>query len=153
MHPANTIEITGGLQKQRQLAYNLIEYCIDEMLPRHRSLWIECNLSAIPKKERCVGYCQHDSGNDFTLEIDKNQNLYDFLLTIAHEMVHVKQYVRKELKEDFPQTIWFNKVYSDGRCYPWELEAWKLQKPLTHGFIKKRLEKRIKDIISIDKRL
>ena len=67
-------------------------------------------------------------------------------------MVHVKQYARKELKEDFPRTLWFNKIYSDGRCYPWELEAWKMQKTLAHKYIKQQKLGTIKVLKSLDKR-
>ena len=153
MHPANVIDISGGLAQQRKLAYELTEYCIDEMLPRHRTLWIDIQLKNIPSKDNVVGYCQDDGDNAFTIEVEKTQKLYDFLLTVAHEMVHVKQTVRKQLTEKNLTHFWYGQRHTDRRNEPWELEAWKLQKPLTHGFIKKRLEKRIKDVISIDTRL
>ena len=35
----------------------------------------------------------------FELEIDKKQNLRKLLMTVAHEMVPVKQYAKKELTE------------------------------------------------------
>ena len=88
-----------------------------------------------------------------TIEVEKTQKLYDFLLTVAHEMVHVKQTVRKQLTEKNLTHFWYGQRHTDRRNEPWEIEAWKLQKPLTHGFIKKRLERRIKDVISIDTRL
>ena len=107
MHPANVIDISGGLAQQRKLAYELTEYCIDEMLPRHRTLWIDIQLKHIPSKDNVVGYCQDDGDNAFTIEVEKTQKLYDFLLTVAHEMVHVKQTVRKQLTEKNLTHFWY----------------------------------------------
>ena len=99
-----------------------------------------------------MGQCLHIHGNEFQIDIDNKQKIYDLIVTTCHEMVHVKQYARKELKEDFPRTLWFNKEYSDGRCYPWELEAWKMQKTLAHKYIKQQKLGTIKVLKSLDKR-
>ena len=136
MHPNNVVNVSGGTKTQRELAYKLVEHCIDELLPRHRTLWIEVDLKKIPEKDKVVGYCQDDGENMFTIEIDKTQNAYDFMLTVAHEMVHVKQTVRRQLTERNLKHFWYGKEHSDRRNEPWEIEAWKLQKPLTHSYIK-----------------
>lgn len=153
MHPANVVNVSGGTKTQRELAYKLVEHCIDEMLPRHRTLWIEVDLKKIPEVDKVVGYCQDDGDNQFTIEIDKTQNAYDFMLTIAHEMVHVKQSVRRQLTERNLKHFWYGKEHSDRRNEPWEIEAWKLQKPLTHSYIKqgKRTIKYIKSLTMVTK--
>jgi hypothetical protein len=123
------------------------------MLPRHRTLWIEVDLKKIPEVDKVVGYCQDDGDNQFTIEIDKTQNAYDFMLTIAHEMVHVKQSVRRQLTERNLKHFWYGKEHSDRRNEPWEIEAWKLQKPLTHSYIKqgKRTIRYIKSLTMVTK--
>ena len=153
MHPNNVVNVSGGTKTQRELAYKLVEHCIDELLPRHRTLWIEVDLKKIPEKDKVVGYCQDDGENMFTIEIDKTQNAYDFMLTVAHEMVHVKQTVRKQLTEKNLTHFWYGKQHSDRRNEPWELEAWKMQKPLTHSYIKqtKRTIKHIKSLTMVTK--
>ena len=153
MHPANVVNVSGGTKTQRELAYKLVEHCIDEMLPRHRTLWIEVDLKKIPEVDKVVGYCQDDGDNQFTIEIDKTQNAYDFMLTIAHEMVHVKQSVRRQLTERNLKHFWYGKEHSDRRNEPWEIEAWKLQKPLTHSYIKqgKRTIRYIKSLTMVTK--
>ena len=80
MHPHNSVNVTGGTQIQRQLAYDLVEHCVDQMLPRHRTLWIEVELKKIPDKDKVVGYCQDDGDNMFTIEIDKTQIESDIFL-------------------------------------------------------------------------
>tara|TARA_Y100000768_G_C23963889_1_gene676831 strand:- start:152 stop:625 length:474 start_codon:yes stop_codon:yes gene_type:complete len=153
MHPANVVNVSGGTKTQRELAYKLVEHCIDEMLPRHRTLWIEVDLKKIPEGDKVVGYCQDDGDNQFTIEIDKTQNAYDFMLTVAHEMVHVKQSVRRQLTERNLRHFWYGKEHSDRRNEPWEIEAWKLQKPLTHSYIKqgKRTIRYIKSLTMVTK--
>ena len=67
---------------------------------------------------------------EFTIRINSSQSLQEMLSTIAHEMVHVKQYARGELK-DFSRTTnvckwkgttmeWEKIHYYD---QPWEIEA------------------------------
>ena len=152
MHPGNTFQITGGFKGQRERVLDVITFCVDELLPKYRTLDIYIELGDFEAKENVMGQCLHVTGNEFQIDIDSKQNLYNLILTTCHEMVHVKQYSRKELKEDFPKTLWFNKEYSDGRCYPWELEAWKMQKILAHKYIKQQKLGTIKVLKSLDKR-
>ena len=152
MHPGNLIHVTGGFEAQRQRVFDVMTFCVDELLPKHRTLDIYTQLGNYEATENVMGQCLHVHGNEFQIDIDSKQKLYDLIVTTCHEMVHVKQYARKELKEDFPRTLWFNKEYSDGRCYPWELEAWKMQKTLAHKYIKQQKLGTIKVLKSLDKR-
>tara|TARA_X000001036_G_C20323388_1_gene661426 strand:- start:19 stop:480 length:462 start_codon:yes stop_codon:yes gene_type:complete len=152
MHPCNLIEIAGGLQKQRDRVLDVMAFCIDEMMPRHRSLDIMVHLGNYEKTQAVLGQCLHVGGNEFQIDIDSKQDLYNLILTTCHEMVHVNQYARKQLKEAYPKTLWFGKSYTDQRCLPWELEAWKQQKPLCHKYIKEHTNYTIKDIKVLDKR-
>ena len=152
MHPGNTFQITGGFKGQRERVLDVMTFCVDELLPKYRTLDIYIELGDFEAKENVMGQCLHVTGNEFQIDIDSKQNLYNLILTTCHEMVHVKQYSRKELKEDFPRTLWFNKEYSDGRCYPWELEAWKMQKILAHKYIKQQKLGTITVLKSLDKR-
>lgn len=58
----------------------------------------------------------------------------DWLLTLAHEMVHVKQFVRREL--DFNLTVWKGKriLTEDYMKMPHEREAFRLQRKLVTGY-------------------
>ena len=74
------------------------------------------------------------------LELDNNiysigVALYsDWLLTLAHEMVHVKQFVKKELNPQL--TVWKGKriLTEDYYKMPHEREAFKLQRKLVTGY-------------------
>ena len=61
----------------------------------------------------------------FTIEVDRNQTEDEKIRTIAHELIHVKQYVKKELNEEMNR--WKGqKVNPEKIPYleqPWEIEA------------------------------
>jgi hypothetical protein len=76
-----------------------------------------------------------ENNRQFFIEIDKKQNLKDIVTTLCHEMVHVKQYARKEM--DNGQTNgrarWKSKsIPMDTNYYdlPWEKEAYRMQDKL-----------------------
>jgi hypothetical protein len=73
-----------------------------------------------------MGYClELDSNREFELEIDRTQSLRKLLETVAHEMVHVKQFARRELHP--ANDTWFGKTYNPKKVsywdLPWEIEA------------------------------
>lgn len=64
----------------------------------------------------------------FVIEVDNRDPQEEILKTLAHEMVHVRQYARSELNEEM--TLWRGrKVNADEIPYreqPWEKEAFEL---------------------------
>lgn len=74
----------------------------------------------------------------FTIEINGKQDDNEKLRTLAHEMVHIKQYCKRELNEQM--SIWKGqKVDADNIDYddqPWEIEAHKLGDQIYEEFIK-----------------
>ena len=129
MHPGNFINVTGGFQKQRDRVQSTMVFCVDELLPRTRTLDIQVHIGNYEATENVMGQCLHVYGNEFNVDIDSKQNLYNLILTTCHEMVHVKQYSRKELVEKNLESLWFGKVYTDGRCYPWAVSYTHLTLP------------------------
>ena len=61
----------------------------------------------------------------FVIELHKNDSVEEKLKTLAHELVHVRQYARNELNDEM-NTWKGRKVDSDSMDYddqPWEVEA------------------------------
>lgn len=88
-----------------------------ESLRHDRSIWAECDSKDRGPKQR-----------NFTIRIDANSARNTTLITLAHEMVHVKQFARKELVELKYNTLfrWYGELYGDEVHYyeqPWEIEA------------------------------
>ena len=117
----NNILVTGGTESQRNKVQSMIEFCIEKMMPRMQTLDIEVNLKKI---NDAMGYCLCMDNRTFELEIGTNQRLRRIMETVAHEMVHVKQYARNELKPDYQ---WQGKTVNPERVeywdLPWEIEA------------------------------
>jgi len=118
----NNVEVTGGKPYQKAYVENMVHYCIDMLMPRMRSLDIKVVLKTL--KDDAYGYCLSETTREFELEIDKNLTLRKLLTTVAHEMVHVRQYARRQLTGDY---TWHGKTYHPKKVdywdEPWEIEA------------------------------
>lgn len=72
-----------------------------------------------------------DSGcGDYFVFLNPKFTVSDLCQTLAHEMVHIKQYVKGQLKLKAKGVIWCGKMYrwEDSPSYvnrPWEIEAMK----------------------------
>ena len=89
------ITVTGGKEYQRKHVESIVNFCITTLMPRMRTLDITVKLCS-PKG--AMGYClELDSKREFEIEVDRTLSLRKLLETVAHEMVHVKQYARREL--------------------------------------------------------
>ena len=98
----------------------------------------------LKKKEQAYGYCHivDDSlskPREFCIELDTSMKFgFDQILTwLAHEMVHLKQFVRKELWDyETGRVQWKSRTY--GRVHysdqPWEKEAYRLETKLYEMF-------------------
>ena len=98
----------------------------------------------LKKKEKAYGYCHITDDNlnkprQFMIELDTSMiHPFDQILTwLAHEMVHLKQFVRGELFDyETGRVQW--KTKSFGRIHyddsPWEKEAYRLETTLYEEF-------------------
>jgi len=117
------VNIIGGSQSQKKHAKSMVEFCVKMLMPRVRTLDITVKLC---KPQGAMGYClETDNNRTFEIEIDRTQPLRRLLETLAHEMVHVKQYARRELH---PSTdLWCGKTVNPKKVsywdLPWEIEA------------------------------
>jgi hypothetical protein len=118
----NSINTIGGKDYQRKYVQSIADFSIATLMPRMRSLDITIKLTSL---NGVMGFCQELGTNrEFELEIDRKLPLRKLLETVAHEMVHVKQYARRELG---PGPRWCGKTYSPEKVsywdLPWEIEA------------------------------
>lgn len=125
----NIVYATGGRKKEREIAEKTVNWCIKKLMPRMKTL----NISVEFEKIEAYGYCMQEDRRDYTISIRKNLPLFELVGTICHEMVHVKQYARKELRDENGKTMWKTKNHSNTNYEdaPWEKEAYKLERGLT----------------------
>ena len=116
----NYVNVSGGQPYQRKRVESIIHYCIAKLMPRMQTLDIDVKLANL--KGEAYGYCLSLDKRTFELEIEKKLNLKTLLTTVAHEMVHVKQYARSELTEG----TWQGKLINPNQSYwdrGYEIEA------------------------------
>lgn len=127
------VSISGT--KSKTLKKTLIEASnifVDKLLSRRLSRNISLNITivkSLPNED--LGYCDIISFNsqnkprDFDIIITtKDQTKQEVISTLAHEMVHVKQFALKELNET--HTVWRGTKLNSNVDYwdsPWEVEA------------------------------
>ena len=132
--------INGGTKKQRDLVHEIAWWFCDKYFNRFKSWNIEIDLEKIEGKVQ--GWCMHIDGNACHVTIDKRLKGDDFITCVLHELVHVKQHLKKELKERKPdsQEMWKGKKiiqeYYNYYDLPWEKEAYELQEVLLNEYKK-----------------
>lgn len=102
-----------------------------------------------------MGYCNYTdydypTHREFVIEINKNLSYHHQVETLAHEMVHLKQFARNEWKMHNREGVysWMGKrmyipedKYSERyRKLPWEKEAY-LSEPWLTSFYRKHCDK------------
>jgi hypothetical protein len=128
------INIKGGSKTQKKHTRTMVEFCCKMLMPRMKTLEINVHLKDF-KEDSSYGYAISSDGADpirpreFDLEIATNDvRLRRLLETVAHEMVHVKQFARGELYESARTNKhrWKGKWQRSQKEYwdlPWEIEA------------------------------
>jgi uncharacterized alpha/beta hydrolase family protein len=128
----NELYVFGGKKKEREVAEAVVAWSLKKLMPRMRTLSVTVQFNKLD----AYGYCMMgDNNREFVLDINKGLNLPDLISTIVHEMIHVKQYARKELRYDRNgNQMWKKSRVSANTAYmdePWEKEAYRLEKKLS----------------------
>ena len=144
------IETTGGLKKERELAEDVMWFCLETLMPRMRKLLIELEFTKT-MNEGAYGYAyMGDDKKDLVIQIDhklgRTEGLDKLIETICHEMVHIWQFATGRLKDNFQgeyKQLWkckdgkyrnYTKTSYDRQ--PWETEAYALEGKLTEFYKK-----------------
>jgi hypothetical protein len=110
----------------------------DQLIPNHKyKIQLDINAGKI----EADGYCSHLNVYDFEIEINQDLTFEHMMITLAHEMVHLKQFTTKQLKSKFigknAIDIWNGTRYKNLQYdkQPWEKEASQLEEELYHRFL------------------
>jgi hypothetical protein len=132
----NHVEIKGSTKERREIAQKTIDWFLRKNLPRFKTLDITVNILDCYKTSKAYGYCvaMDDKHRKFSIEIDKRLRLFDFVTSLCHELVHLKQYAKFEIEDVSLNKIkWKKTIFKDTIKYddmPWEKEAYKLETKL-----------------------
>lgn len=127
---------------------SLMEYCVAQHGVSGEFMSIDFRVEEDFGYDAEAGIADHadeEWPEDFEITVDPEllkdeEKLFN---TIAHEMVHVLQYMDARLVVKGKTFIWNGKVYPTSEkithaeyyAFPWEIEAYGLEKALYHGFI------------------
>ena len=100
-----------------------------------------CLAPKLRQKDGNNGICSRTGQKEISIAIDSALALPQMLMTLAHEMVHAKQYVRGQYRGEISRNgkmkrIWLGKPYSVAYLKrPWELEAFRREGELASALI------------------
>ena len=101
-----------GYGYSKRLCEDVVSWFVSKYLPRHK-LEIEV-LHRGMKRESAYGYCdvagRHHNPRDFLIELDTHMDKETYTKTLLHELYHVLQFCKGELK------LKSSKRYYKGEC-------------------------------------
>ena len=110
---------TEGYGYSKRLCEDVVSWFVSKHLPRHK-LEIEV-LHRGMKRENAYGYCdvagETYKPRCFLIELDTHLDKETYIKTLIHEMIHVLQFCKGELK------LKASKRYYKGECME-DLEYW-----------------------------
>jgi len=95
----------------------------------------------LQKNQGDEAYCVNEGGGKYTITIDSTFSKRKILIALAHEMVHIKQYVKRELSYNERKKVsrYKGQVYKEETMnywdMPWEIEAFGRELGLYRQFV------------------
>ena len=128
--------ITGSNKAYRKLVERAAWWYAEKLMGKRLMSGLEININlskTLLNKDGNEGTAIWEDESirpkEFTIELDLTFSIRDVLITLAHEMVHVKQWAKGEMYEYItPGMVRFHKTKFDLEDinywdYPWEIEA------------------------------
>jgi hypothetical protein len=100
-----------------------------------------CMAPKLRQRDRNNGICSKTGDKEISIAVDSALALPQLLMTLAHEMVHAKQYVRGQYRGELSRNgkmkrIWLGKQYTVAYLNrPWEKEAFRREGELACALI------------------
>ena len=121
------IFVEGGSKRQREIVEEAAYWAWKYLMPRIRNCEVNITLQKIKGAD---GFCYESDDRVFEIELNKKLMGDNLLTTIFHEMVHVKQGVRKEWS--FDEVSY--KTHDEYVNLPWEVEAYHMQEVMLEAW-------------------
>lgn len=129
-------EVSGGTERERILTEEAFHFAVQTLMPRKKNLDVEIYLRDMDEDDAEGYHCFIDKG-EHNIELQKGLSEDDLITLIFHEMVHVKQHEKNELKDYGIRKMWKGEehigVFStvdEYKSLPWEEEAYRLQEEM-----------------------
>ena len=135
------LSIDGGTRKEQRMVHDAFNFALKYLMPRKRNLTIDINITDIPDDADAYHCCIEKGQHE--IEVQTGLIEEDFITAIFHEMVHVRQHERGDLKDHGIRKAWKGEeyfgIYDTTETYmnlPWEEEAYRLQEEMYNKWIK-----------------
>ncbi|MAK56899.1 MAG: hypothetical protein CML17_13840 [Pusillimonas sp.] len=152
------LDIKGSTIRKRELVAEAAYFFKDRLMPRMKTLQIDINLNPHYEKNTtssgdCIWEDTNRCSREFTINLDSSND--DWMVqTLAHEMVHVKQWARGEMQDIYSdddgspkQTRWKSKFINiknvPYELWPWEKEALRIEKRLYNEWLEYLKQKKV----------
>jgi len=96
------IYVQGGTKAQRMYAYSMAEFVCNKF---NIDPDVEISFRRLTN-DRSIGGCVQIDNHEYEIDIKRSLRLRDMLTTLAHELVHVKQYELGQYKNEEEFDYW-----------------------------------------------
>jgi hypothetical protein len=131
------ITFRGGTKEQKEYAKSLAEFCLSKLVSTRLNNLLDIKInfkSDLYKKTDSYGETAYYEDcsvppREFIVDLYSDLTMRSLLETLAHEMVHIKQWATGEMREtknNFVTNFRSKKINSEKTSYwdqPWEIEA------------------------------
>lgn len=133
--------VNGGSEAERGLVEEAFYFAVEQLMPRKKNLDVEIYLTDI--EDDAEGYHCHIDDGEHNIELQQGLIEEDLITLVFHEMVHVRQHERGELRDHGIRKMWKGEehisIFSTTEEYmklPWEEEAYRLQEEMYKEWMK-----------------
>ncbi len=125
----------SGYDYSQKRCVNVTEWFVDEYLSRY-NIDINIHNCRLVNREGVYGWCWATDCDhrprEFEIEIHNQLPIHIYIETLLHELWHVYQHVKGDLKDKYGKRLWKGVDHSkiDYENQPWEKEAVKMEKIL-----------------------
>ena len=130
---------TTGYNYSHRRCEDIVIWFVAKYLPRHK-IDIKVNHRGL-KREGVLGWCSVvDSDSrprDFEIELQNGMDILSYTETLLHELWHVYQHVKGNLKDKRGKRLWkgIDHTETDYSDQPWEIEALQMESKLFEEYL------------------
>ena len=132
------VKVYGGKPAVKALIHDAVNFAARKLMSSRLCNSLEITISFDPKLmlnsgslAECEWVDSHHRGKEYEITLDKYQSPFLLILSIMHEMVHVKQFAKGELvqsmkdgrKHKWQKNQWIDDTKMGYYDLPWEIEA------------------------------
>ena len=141
------LSIRGFEKERRREIRDAVEWMLPALIGKRLTGNVDLTIQFVPTLGRFFGDCEwldtNKSPREFKIRLSSQQSIKQQTTTLAHELTHLKQFVKNELFDyasNSDLSRWRNTIINAKKVsywrLPWEREAYAMQAKLIHAYKK-----------------